>query len=157
MREERGKLTPIDEVAPYDTSYVSQRKVTKDCLVSYQGVRYSVPHRYAGKVVTVREPVEGGVVHIHFQDERIATHTKGREKGAFVIDEEHYKGLWPGHKLLRRENSSGDRDGITLPAGPGVGLAHRPPLVEVRSLLAYELVAQGKGKERADDNIDLTN
>jgi hypothetical protein len=140
LREERGHLTPIDEVIPYDPSYVSQRKVTKDCLVSYQGVRYSVPHRYVGKVVTVREPVEGGVIHIHFQDERIATHPKGLEKGAFIIDEEHYKGLWP--KRLRHGRGSGGREGngVPLPAGPGVGLAHVAPVVEERPLDVYELV-----------------
>jgi transposase len=143
LREERGHLIPIDEVAPYDPSYVSQRKVTKDCLVSYQGVRYSVPHRYVGKVVTIREPVEGGVIHIHFQGERIATHPKSWEKGAFVIDEEHYKGLWPGRDLSRRENSSGEGDGIKLPAGPGIGLSHVAPVVEERSLEIYELVVLG--------------
>lgn len=143
LQEEREKLIPIDEVAPYDTSYVSERKVTKDCLVSYQGVHYSVPHRYVGKVVTVREPLAGGVIHIHFQDERIATHIKSREKGAFVIDEEHYTGLWPTRLRHGRGPGDEERDGVPLPAGPGVGLSHVAPVVEARPLAVYELAGQG--------------
>lgn len=113
--------------------------------MSYQAVRYSVPYPYVGKVVTIREPVEGGVIHIHFQDERIATHSKSREKGALVFDEEHYVGLWP-NRLQRWDGSrDGDKDGIgiELPAGPGVGLTHIAPVVEVRSLSDYELAVQG--------------
>lgn len=142
LEEERGKLTPIDEVAPYDPSYLSQRKVTKDCLVSYRGVRYSVPHPYVGKVVTLREPLQGGVIHIHFRDERIATHLKSWEKGALVIDERHYEGLRSRRHRLPSRNGSRAEDGVKLPAGPGVGVEQRAPVVEVRPLSAYEW-AQG--------------
>ena len=128
LREERGKLTPIEEVAPYDASYVSQRKVTKDCLVSYQGVRYSVPHRYAGKVVTVREPVGdgGGVIHIHFQDERIATHPQKLEEGGLrhrrgalqgAVAEAAPRGT--GKRLQRREKGKGKGKGKGWSPAPG--------------------------------------
>ena len=32
-------------------------------------------------------------------------------------------------------------NGVELPAGPGIGLAHTTPVVEVQPLSAYELVA----------------
>jgi hypothetical protein len=38
---------------------VSFREVAKDCLLSYSGNRYSVPHAYAGKRVVVKEAVAG--------------------------------------------------------------------------------------------------
>ena len=49
-------LTPLNGQPDYDTSYMSHRQVAKDCLLSYRGSRYSVPHAYAGKSVIVREP-----------------------------------------------------------------------------------------------------
>ena len=45
-------LTPLNGQPAYDTSYVSHRQVAKDCLFSYRGNRYSVPHTYAGKSVS---------------------------------------------------------------------------------------------------------
>jgi transposase len=140
LREERDKLVPIDEVAPYDPSYITQRKVTKDCLVSYRGVRYSVPHPYVGKVVTIREPVEDGVIHIHFQAKRIATHPKSHKKGAYLINKEHYVGL---PKRFRTRGDLKWNGGVKLPAGPGIGLAHIAPVVEARPLSDYELATQG--------------
>lgn len=54
----------------YDTSYVSHRQVSKDCLVSYRGNRYSVPHAHAGRSVAVREPL--GTIRIFYQHDLIA-------------------------------------------------------------------------------------
>lgn len=33
----------------FDTALYQRRKITKDCLISYQGCRYSVPHAFAGR------------------------------------------------------------------------------------------------------------
>ena len=55
-------LTPLNGQPAYDTSYVSHRQVAKDCLFSYRGNRYSVPHVYAGKSVLVREPLASGTL-----------------------------------------------------------------------------------------------
>ena len=60
----RENLTPLDGQPDYDTGYVGHRQVAKDCLVSYRGNRYSVPHSYAGKSVLVREPLDAGTVRI---------------------------------------------------------------------------------------------
>src|SRR5256885_15952675 len=37
----------LDDQPDYDTSYMEDRRVAKDCLLSYRGNRYSVPFRYA--------------------------------------------------------------------------------------------------------------
>jgi hypothetical protein len=38
--------------------------MTKDCLFSYRGNRYSVPHVHAGESVLVREPLDSGTIRL---------------------------------------------------------------------------------------------
>jgi transposase len=143
LEEERAKLVSVEAVAAYDPSYISQRIVTKDCLISYRGVRYSVPHAYAGKVVTVREPLDDELLHIHFQDEQIAAHSQSRQKGAMVLQEQHYQGLGSARNWLRHRKRLIEEPRVALPAGPGVGRAYVAPEVEERSLAVYEQMIQG--------------
>lgn len=143
LEEERGRLAPIGAVAPYDPSYISQRIVTKDCLISYRGVRYSVPHAYAGKVVTVREPLDDELLHIYFQSERIATHNRSHQKGAMVLQEQHYQGLGSARKWLRHRKRFVEQPRVALPAGPGIGRAFVAPEVEERPLAVYEQMVPG--------------
>jgi hypothetical protein len=109
----------------------------KDCLFSYRGNRYSVPHRYASKTVVVREPVGGGWLRICSQQETIAEHRLATGKGAMVVQQEHYQGL------ARRPHG---RPSTTPPprelaAGPGVGGHFAVPEVEIRPLAVYEEVS----------------
>jgi hypothetical protein len=55
--------------------HVSHRQVMKDCLISYEGNRYSVPYLYAGKTVTVRETLDGAMLRIFHRQDRIAEHS----------------------------------------------------------------------------------
>jgi len=148
LMEERRVLTPIEAVAPYDPSYISQRKVTKDCLISYRGVRYSVPHSYVGKTVTVREPIESGEIRVYFQDKQIASHQLSGQKGAMIMEEEHYRGLpsarsWFARQVIEKPNGA-RRGTAPLPAGPGVGIAFLAPEVEMRPLSVYEQLTGGR-------------
>ncbi len=132
----RENLHPLAGQPDYDTSYVAYRQVGKDCLVSYRGNRYSVPHRYVGKGVVVKEPVGGGWIRLYDQQEMIAEHQLASGKGTMVIQKEHYRGLVrrprgrPVSEPARRE----------LTAGPGVGRHYAVPEVEVRPLAVYEEV-----------------
>lgn len=131
-------LLAIEGRPDYDTSYVSHRQAMKDCLISYKGNRYSVPYVYAGKTVTVREMLDGGILRIFHQQERIAEHPLAVGKGAMVTVATHYGNLprrerapiLPTHEPLRE-----------LVPGPGVGLHHAVPEVELRPLARYEEVA----------------
>lgn len=69
------------------------RKVSLDCLVSYGGSRYSVPHRYAGTQVWVRAAFGAQVEIYDLQGTLIATHVPAGKKRATVIEQEHYAGL----------------------------------------------------------------
>ncbi len=48
QRITQEQLLLIDEQPDYDTSYMEDRRVAKDCMLSYRGNRYSVPFRFAG-------------------------------------------------------------------------------------------------------------
>src|SRR5579863_449427 len=134
----REPLLPIAGRPDYDTSYVSHRLVMKDCLISYQGNRYSVPWLFAGKTVTVRQTLDAGLIRIFHQQDRIAEHELAAGKGAMVIDPSHYGSL-PRRERPRAPELATPVAELML--GPGVGLHHAVPEVEMRPLAIYEEVA----------------
>ena len=134
----REGLAPLNGQPDYDTSYVSHRQVAKDCLVSYRGNRYSAPHHYAGKSVVVREPLDSSMVRIFHQRELIAQHRLGTGKGEMIVDPAHYARLPRRERILTLTAPAAIAE---LTPGPGVGLHHPVPVVELRSLAIYEEVA----------------
>jgi transposase len=133
----RENLHPVANQPDYDTSYVAYRQVAKDCLLSYRGNRYSVPHRYAGKTVVVKEAVGGGWLRICHPEGTLAQHRLATGKGAMVIQHEHYQGLIRRPRG-RPPSAAPPRE---LAAGPGVGQHFVVPEVEVRPLAVYEEVS----------------
>lgn len=68
------------------------RRVTSDCLISYGGSRYSVPHIHAGQDVWVKT-VQGVYLAVYSQTgTSIARHLLSSGKGGVVIDRGHYHG-----------------------------------------------------------------
>ena len=132
-------ISPTLAEPDYDTSYLAHRQVLRDCLVHYRGSRYSVPHRYVGQAVAVREPLDGARLRIYYQEELLADHPLSRQPGATLSDPQHFVGLWP----KRRVSPAPTPQGVRLPAGPGIGLERVAPWVEKRSLRVYEHVVQG--------------
>jgi transposase len=90
--EEAGCLTPLPPTR-YVGIHEFTRKVSWDCMVPYQGSRYSVPYPYAGTRVWLR-PSHGARLQILAADGTLlATHALSRTKGATVLDPAHYAGL----------------------------------------------------------------
>ncbi len=71
-----------------------QRRITRDCLVSYRGSRYSVPHRYAERDATIRN-TEDGAFEVMVDGQAIIRHKLSPTKGATVLIASHYRGI-PG-------------------------------------------------------------
>jgi transposase len=84
----------------FDTSRVSIRVVARDCFISYEGNRYSVPYRLARRSVCVRD-ADDGRVRVFSGDELVADHRKAAGKRQVVLDPEHTAELW--RKVLGRE------------------------------------------------------
>ncbi len=134
----REDLTSLAGQPDYDTSYVSYRRVAKDCLLSYRGNRYSVPHAYAGSSVVVREPLDSGSIRIFVQQDLIAEHRKAPGRGEIVSERVHYGSL---PRRPRVPTLAMPAPVAQLMPGPGVGLHHAIPEVEMRPLSTYEEVA----------------
>jgi transposase len=123
---ERSRLQPIGNRPPYPYRDDELRRVARDAYVSWQGSRYSVPWRYAGKDVWVQE--RASRIEVRYGAERIAVHeAAGRHR--VVTHSEHHRGIPLG--TAKR----GDKIFLQL--------RETAPVVEARSLAAYESLAGG--------------
>ncbi len=122
-------LQPYTGYPDFDLAYYCQRKVSRDCLVSYKCNFYSVPWQLIGRDVLLR--ITGDQLQIYWQGKMLTQHTLVKHKRYQRIEKlEHYYGL-PGRGVTsrRRKNS------VTV---------LQPPQVEKRSLDYYEsLVWEG--------------
>ena len=136
----REGLTPLNGQPDYDTSYESRRQAAKDCLVSYRGNRYSVPYAYAGKSVTVRQPLDTGTIRIFHQRNLLAEHELAPGKGEMVMKRAHYSGLPRRTRSVSTARLLPDRRVDSRPgrrsASRGAG-SRVTPLVCLREEVAY--------------------
>ncbi len=73
------------------------RKVTSDCLISYDGNRYSVPHLYAKSEVWVKL-YKGVYLQIYSKvNKLLAVHKLAPGKGMVIVDKSHYSGYRRKH------------------------------------------------------------
>jgi transposase len=94
---ERAALLPLPP-QPFLGWHEAFRQVSKDCLISFAGVRYSVPWSYAGKQVLVRQS-QGRELVVYASGGTLLARHALRPKGAPpVILPEHYEGLRRRHQ-----------------------------------------------------------
>jgi len=134
LREEN--LQPL-EGQTYDTSDTVHRLVSKDCLISYRGSRYSVPWAWARKAVVVKLPVGGQTLTIIAHEQVLATHALSATAGRLVMNPAHYVGLPHAQRPWTATAPSHTR-GLPLPPGPGLGLRPEAPVVDGRTLSVYD-------------------
>jgi hypothetical protein len=88
--KEKPSLLSLPEVR-YMGVKEDTRKVSYDCLISYNGSRYSVPWMFAGKLVWIKIS-RGYFLKIYSQSNKIiAEHQLSLKKGSTNIIQEHYK------------------------------------------------------------------
>ena len=135
LPEER--LLSIHDKPDYDTSFVTYRRCSRDCLVSYEGNLYSVPADYAGERVKVKVTESGEFTVFNEQDEVIAWHPLALGTRQRIVVAEHYQGLHLNTHQSRRPGA------VQFPA---CDLRPAPwpdaPPVEVRSLDVYQEIAE---------------
>jgi transposase len=78
-----------------DEAYVLEhsevRKSHKDCYISFDGNRYSVPYQYSCRDLTVR--LRDEELRIFYGDELIATHRLSYQRGRMITDPRHFLGI----------------------------------------------------------------
>ncbi len=121
---ERKELQRLQPRAAFQALLAEERRVSRDAFVSFEGNRYAVPWKHAGRYVRVS--ASATVVEIRDELGVIATHPRGLVSGLTL----HLPGQYHGAPL-------GDT------ARPGKALAFQVagPEVEVRSLAAYDALA----------------
>ena len=87
--QERRLLTPLPAAMPDPFDVVVYRPVGIDCMVNFEGRRYSVPFRFVGQLVEVRGLA--GRVQVLKDTAVIADHARGTAE-LLVRDEAHYEG-----------------------------------------------------------------
>lgn len=132
------QLQPIHSKPDYDTSLVLYRRCSHDCMISYEGNLYSVPAAYAGARLQVKVSEDDELTVLNEQGEIIAWHPLTTGTNQRIVVAEHYQGL---HLNTRRRDRPGAVQVPTMDLRP----APWPdaPVVEVRSLAAYQETAEG--------------
>ena len=123
---EQSSLQPLQGRPPYPYVDEELRQVARDAYVSWRGSRYSVPWRYAGREVWVRERDRD--VEVHCGSERIAVHGRAERKHLVVTKADHHRGI----------PLSARRPYKTL-----IQIRETAPAVEIRPLAAYESAVGG--------------
>ncbi|MCY4629205.1 MAG: hypothetical protein OXE58_16755 [Acidobacteria bacterium] len=88
LAEERQALQPLPSSAELFDVEVA-RQVSRDCLVSFEGRRYSVPFAWVGRLVDVRGTARDVVVR--GGGEEIARHRRGT-RALVLMKQSHYDG-----------------------------------------------------------------
>ncbi len=97
FEEERGLLLPLPP-DPWSVLAREFRQVSNDCLISFGGVRYSVPWEHAGQKVRVRASQGRQLVVCDAGGVEIARHVKQPSGAPPVIASAHYEGLRRRHQ-----------------------------------------------------------
>ncbi|WXB93358.1 IS21 family transposase (plasmid) [Bacillus sp. FJAT-52991] len=105
FEEERGLLLAWNIKPLYPIQQWELREVSKDCLISYKGNQYSVPYRFVGQRLKIRENDEA-ILEIYDEHECIATHPVIDGKRQMTLESSHYSGL-PGTKKEQEMNLNG--------------------------------------------------
>ena len=79
--------------AHYDTSLISYRRSSSDCLISYAGNYYSVPAAYHRRVLLVRETEQDELIICTGQGDEIARHRLSTDYNQRIIEPAHYQGV----------------------------------------------------------------
>jgi transposase len=123
---ERPLLLPVPAIhEPFDV--VVARRVSRDCLVSFEGRRYSVPFAWVNRLVEVRGTAQAVVIVGEGQE--LARHPRGTAR-RLVLESAHYDG--PSTPTVRQPTPLGARAKLQL---TGVGLPS--PSAVARPLSAY--------------------
>jgi len=120
--------------APYDTSLKVFRPVYDECQLSYNGNRYLVPHKFAGKKVMLK--IKGNIIRIYHDQELLATYEEPEGKHEIVGDRSIYQMLLQDKEQISRKY--GRQKGK---ATRGLVTSTLYPEVATRSLEEYERLA----------------
>ncbi len=126
---ERAALRELSGQPEYDTSYLSQRLVSRDGYLAYRGSRYAVPPEHAGRLVLVKEG-EDRRVRIFAGSACVSDHPLATRPGQTLV--------LPGHRAAVQALTR-HRPRPLLTQSAAALMLLRWPEVERRPLSAYDV------------------
>jgi hypothetical protein len=92
-RIKEEKLNPLrdEDYLMERLEHSEMRKSSKDCYISFEGNRYSIPYQYSCRDLAVK--LRGEELRIFYGDELIATHRLSYQKGQMITDPKHFAGI----------------------------------------------------------------
>lgn len=124
-------LISMDQVFPYKVIKIETRKVSKDCYISYLGNKYSIPYKFAGRIVELH--ISNGKFQVCLDNENICEHEIFSGNCRVIRKKEHFQGLLSD---ILKENPARRTTSQTPIKFSGLE-------VEKRSLNIYEAFSQG--------------
>ena len=131
-------LQALPKEPAFDTSRISWRQSSRDCLVAYEGSYYSVPAAYVGQRLLVKESAQGEVVIHTAQGAEIARHRLATARYQRVVQPGHYAGL---QAERQRPQRAGAVQQIS-PRTPQETAWSEAPAVEMRLLSVYDALLE---------------
>lgn len=129
------KLLPADGALTYDTSVITARRASRDCVISYAGNLYSLPSIYARQSVQVKVTEAEDLVICSVQGTEVARHRLLLGSHQRSLQPQHYQGLRIPSTLAVRGRPTVVQHVAPLPTAQPFWEA---PVVEVRSLSVYD-------------------
>jgi transposase len=129
-------LQPLSGKPDYDTSLITYRRSSKDCLVSYEGNYYSVPFAYARQQLMLKETESGELFIFTPEGQEVARHYLALGRHKRVVAAGHYAGLTVAFGRRKRVGA------VQRPLESFLELAPDAPRVETRLLSQYEQWAE---------------
>lgn len=125
-------LQLADKAFTYDTSVMTTKRSSKDCVISYSGNLYSVPAAHACKTLQVKITEAGELVICSAVGQELARHRVLLGRRERSVQAEHYRGL--GTSAARVEQATARQE----IAQASSSMFWDAPVVEVRPLTVYD-------------------
>lgn len=132
-------LQPTPQRPAFDTSRISWRQSSRDCLIAYEGSYYSVPAAYVCQRLLVKETVQEEVVIHTAQGEEIARHRLATGRYQRSVQPGHYAGIQAESQRPRRAGAVQQPSSDT----PESAAWSEAPTVEARPLSVYDALLEG--------------
>lgn len=126
-RLQSENLQVLHEKPEYRVIITEQRKISRDCYLSYQGNRYSVPYQHAGQTAEVQ--IERAILRVLVRGTIVCEHKLLPGSSRVARNRDHFTGLLAEVQKQRNQKKRIHAHILSVPA----------PVVECRELATYEV------------------